>query len=121
MNEIDRLLGAIEKLLDAETLALRAGNVANALAMQQRLGPVIQRLVAVMSATGLVPAAPARLAERVHHVRERRRENLNLLTALRAEREQLRERLKQAGQRLRRLEPAYGCRPRRAASFSAAG
>lgn len=121
MNEIDRLLGAIERLLEAEALALRAGNVANAVAMQQRVAPVIQRLVALVSATGLVPAAPARLAERVHRVRERRRENLHLLVALRSEREQVRERLKLAGERLRRLKPAYGCKPRRIASFSAAG
>lgn len=120
MSEIDRLLEAIEKLLKAEAAALRGGNVAGALSMHRRVSPVIHRLVEVVGTRGLGPVAPARLAERVHQVRARRRENIDLLAALRAERQEFGARLKQAGERLRQLRPAYGT-TRRAASFSAAG
>lgn len=119
MSELDRLLGAIDELLEAETLALRSGNVNGAIAMQQRVAPVIRRLVELIGSKGLGSAAPAALAERVHQVREHRRSNMHLLAGLRADRESLRVRLTLAGERLRRLKPAYGG-PRQV-SFSAAG
>ncbi|HEY3757039.1 MAG TPA: hypothetical protein VGL42_12885 [Opitutaceae bacterium] len=120
MNELNRLLGAIEQLLDAEGAALRHGNVLGAAALQERGAPVIRRLVEIAAISKRLISTPGPMAERFQGVREKRRENLDLLVALRAERETLRSRLADARVHMRRVNPAYGQKKVAVPRFSAA-
>jgi len=119
VSPVDRLIGAIEDVLSREAIALQAADIAAVADAQTRIGPLIARLAELLRSGGGAVSRAALLADRIHRLQQRRRENLERLVALRAAREADRERIETARRRLKEMRPAYA--RTRGPRFSAAG
>jgi hypothetical protein len=104
-----RLVGALEELILAETLALRAQDVARAVQAQRRAAPLITALAGLQQAGQLA----ADLLPRLHEVAARRQQNQMHVAAMKARLLPELERLQTARRRLNIVRPVYGPRKRR--------
>jgi len=99
-----RLVAALEELIRAETLALRAGDVATASQAQRRAAPVITVLAELQAAGQL----PSDLQPRLHEVAARRQQNQVHLAAMKAQLLPKLERVRAERRRLNGIRPLYG-------------
>jgi len=104
-----RLVAALEELITAETLALRAGDVRTAALMQRRAAPLITALDELRQTVGL----PIELMPRLRDIAARRQQNQVCVAAMKARLLPELERVRIARRRLvTGVAPAYR-RPRR--------
>lgn len=107
-HTLDRLLSALEDLVAGERSALRAGDYADALALQERASPVVARLVE------LAPAASDDDRARVRKVVARRDEHSRWLSEAMAQARAELGRMAEGRRVVARIAPVYG-RPATAA------
>lgn len=111
---LDRLLSALEDLVAGERIALRAGDYAGAVALQERAEPVVARLVE------LAPTASAASRARAQAVVARREEHSRLVgDAIEQTRGEL-SRMAEGRRVAARIAPVYG-RPRTAGASQFSG
>lgn len=96
-TEAARLLAVLETFTSQQTLWIRAGNCAQALAVRRRAAPVVARL------RELGPSALSGLRDRLGELAKRQRENLTALAARRSHLLAERERLRGARERVRAM------------------
>jgi hypothetical protein len=99
-----RLVGALDELIAAEAVALRAADVHSALAAQRRASPLIVALAEIARAEGI----PASLSARLRAITERRQQNQICVAEMKARRQPQIERLRLTRRRLSGILPAYG-------------
>ena len=111
-----RLVGALEELILAETLALQAQDVATAAQVQNQAAPLIAALAELRQA-GVLSAT---LLDRLHEVAARRQQNQVYVAAMKARLLPELERLRIARRRLNGVRPVYGSRKRKSTVFALA-
>jgi hypothetical protein len=98
-----RLLSALEELVGQETLLIRTMDFVEAVDLQERAGPLVEKLCALAA----VPEVAA-LRPRVAGLMERRGQNHHFLDTQLARIQGELARVNEARGRLRRVAPAYG-------------
>jgi len=111
-----RLVGALEELILAETLALQAQDAVTAAQVQSRAAPLITALADLRQAGQL----SLNLLDRLHEVAARRQQNQVYLAAMKARLLPELERLRIARRRLNGVRPVYGPRKRKSTLFALA-
>lgn len=103
-----RLLAALEILVAEEEFAVRSGEFAQTLAVQERAEPVVIRLAELLSTSGLPADARQSLEPRLTSLRARRSASLEVLNSRLVEMQTSLAALDAARHQLGELKSAYG-------------
>lgn len=117
---VERLLGALEELLGAEEVALRAGNFQGLAVVQAKSEPLVAGLAQALQARRADERLPEAFDHRLGRLKLRRQANLRRLADLKAHRKAELRRILDARSRGARGGPIYA-KARARSTFLAAG